>query len=74
MMDNPDLHKYQEIIDEEKIIEHIKLKLTNARKIDAKKIKTLEDLILIIECIGVVVEPWSENYERLEHLLEDEQF
>ena len=51
--------------------EHVKLKL-NSRKIDAKKLKTLEDLILIIECIGVVVEPWSENYERLEHLLEDE--
>jgi len=56
----------------EKVIKHMKPTLTNERKIDAKKLKTLEDVILIIECLGVVVEPWSENHKRLEHLLEDE--
>jgi hypothetical protein len=67
------LTKDEVFIDKEKAIKHIKPTLTNAKKIDAKKLKTLEDVILIIECIGVVVEPWSENYQRLEHLLEDEQ-
>ena len=44
----------------------------NARKLDAKKLKTLEDVILVIECLGMLVQPWSENYKKLEHLLEDE--
>ena len=71
-MDNSEWSKDDLLIDEGEVCKRVKSILTNAKKIDAKKLKTLEDVILVIECLGVVVQPWTDNYKKLEHLLEDE--
>lgn len=55
------------------IVRDSKSNVSVARKIDAKKLKTLEDVILIIAALHLFIDPKSGDFKTLEHLLEDEQ-
>lgn len=39
--------------------------------IDPKKVKTLEDVILILEHLQVAVDPKHDGYKKIKHLLVD---
>jgi hypothetical protein len=39
--------------------------------IDPKKVKTLQDVILVLECLRVAVDPKHSDYKKLKHLLVD---
>lgn len=53
--------------------EDVKLTVPIQRKVDAKKIKTLEDVILILSTMHLHASSTPDGFEAIEHLLEDKQ-